>query len=247
MESSVVIITGASRGLGRAIAIELAEAGAHVVLAARDRDSLDAVAEVIRNQSGLADVFPVNVGDLDGMQKLVDHTMELHGRIDVVINNAGIAPQVPVDRMTDSEWDAVMEINAGAVFRSARAVAPIFRDTGHGRLINIASVFGLLGRSGFSAYGASKGASINLSRVLAAEWAKFGAQVNAVAPGYISTDINVEMRENEAFMQRVLSRIPVKRMGEAHEVANLVRYLALDAPDFLTGQVIAIDGGESAT
>jgi len=239
MESSVVIITGASRGLGRAIAIELAEAGAHVVLAARDRDSLDAVAEVIRNQSGLADVFPVNVGDLDGMQKLVDHTMELHGRIDVVINNAGIAPQVPVDRMTDSEWDAV--------FRSARAVAPIFRDAGHGRLINIASVFGLLGRSGFSAYGASKGASINLSRVLAAEWAKFGAQVNAVAPGYISTDINVEMRENEAFMQRVLSRIPVKRMGEAHEVANLVRYLALDAPDFLTGQVIAIDGGESAT
>lgn len=247
MEQPVAIITGASRGLGRAIAIELAVAGAHVVLAARDVASLDAVAENIRGQTGQADVLAANVAEPDGMQRLVDRTMEAHRRLDVMVNNAGIAPQVPVERMSDDEWDAVMTLNLGAVFRGARAVAPIFREAGHGRLVNIASVFGLLGRSGFGAYGASKGALINFSRVLAAEWAKFGAQVNVVAPGYISTDINAEMREDEAFMSRVLARIPAKRMGEAHEVANLVRYLALDAPDFLTGQVIAIDGGESAS
>jgi 3-oxoacyl-[acyl-carrier protein] reductase/2-deoxy-D-gluconate 3-dehydrogenase len=247
MEHPVAIVTGASRGLGRAIAIELAAGGANVILAARDAVSLESVAELIRKERGSAYALVTDVADPNGMQHLVDRTMQAHGRIDIVVNNAGVAPQIPVDQMTDEDWESVMGINVGAAFRSARAVAPIFREAGHGRLINVASVFGLLGRSGFSAYGASKGALINLSRVLASEWGKFGAQVNAVAPGYISTDINAEMRENETFMRRVVSRIPARRMGEAHEIANLVRYLALDAPDFLTGQVIAIDGGESAT
>lgn len=245
MEAPIAIITGASRGLGRAIAIDLADAGAHVVLAARDVAALESVADSI--EAGSATVMRVDVLEPTGMQALVDRTVREFGRIDAFVNNAGVAPQIQVDQMTDEEWAHVIDINLGAAFRSARALAPAFREAGRGRLINVASVFGLLGRSGFSAYGASKGGLINLSRVLAAEWAKFGAQVNVVAPGYISTDINAEARENEAFMKRVVSRIPAKRMGEAQEVANLVRYLALDAPDFLTGQVIAIDGGESAS
>lgn len=244
MEPPVTIVTGASRGLGRAIALELAGAGARVVLAARDVPALESVAEAVRGQ---ALVLATDVSAPDGMRNLVERTMDAYGRIDVVVNNAGIAPQVAVEQMSDEHWESVMSLNVGAAFRGARAVAPVFREAGHGRLVNIASVFGLLGRSGFAAYGSSKAALTHLSRVLAAEWAKFGAQVNAVAPGYISTDINAEMRGNEAFMKRVVSRIPARRMGEAHEVANLVKYLALDAPDFLTGQVIAIDGGESAS
>jgi 3-oxoacyl-[acyl-carrier protein] reductase/2-deoxy-D-gluconate 3-dehydrogenase len=231
--------------LGRAIAGELAGAGAHVVLAARDSAALENVAATLGD--GRSTVVAVDVSDPSGMKSLVDRAMTDFGRLDAFVNNAGVAPQIPVDQMSDADWANVMDINAGAAFRSARALAPVYREAGAGRLINIASVFGLLGRSGFAGYGASKGALINLTRVLAAEWAKLGAQVNAVAPGYISTDINAEMRENEAFMKRVVSRIPAKRMGEAHEVANLVRYLALEAPDFLTGQVIAIDGGESAS
>ena len=245
MENRVAIITGASRGLGRAIAIELAAHATHVVLAARDVASLEAVAESIGADA--ATVMAADVSDPAGMQTLVDRAVSQFGRLDVFVNNAGVAPQSAVEQTTDEEWARIVDINLNAAFRSARALAPVYRDAGGGRLINIASVFGLLGRSGFGAYGASKAGLINLSRVLAAEWAKFGAQVNVVAPGYISTDINAEMRENEAFMKRVVSRIPARRMGEAHEVANLVRYLALDAPDFLTGQVIAIDGGESAS
>ncbi|GAB3883329.1 SDR family NAD(P)-dependent oxidoreductase [Terrabacter terrigena] len=245
MENRVAVITGASRGLGRAIAIDLAAHATHVILAARDVASLDAVAQSIG--AGAATVVAADVSDPAGMQALVDHAVGQFGRLDVFVNNAGVAPQSSVEQTTDQEWARVVDINLNAAFRSARALAPVYREAGSGRLINIASVFGLLGRSGFGAYGASKAGLINLSRVLAAEWAKFGAQVNVVAPGYISTDINAEIRENEAFMKRVVSRIPAKRMGEAHEVANLVRYLALDAPDFLTGQVIAIDGGESAS
>lgn len=245
MENRVAIITGASRGLGRAIAIELAAHATHVVLAARDVASLEAVAESIGADA--ATVMAADVSDPAGMQTLVDRAVSQFGRLDVFVNNAGVAPQSAVEQTTDEEWARIVDINLNAAFRSARALAPVYRDAGGGRLINIASVFGLLGRSGFGAYGASKAGLINLSRVLAAEWAKFGAQVNVVAPGYISTDINAEMRENEAFMKRVVSRIPARRMGESHEVANLVRYLALDAPDFLTGQVIAIDGGESAS
>lgn len=245
MENRVAIITGASRGLGRAIAIELAAHATHVVLAARDVASLEAVAESIGADA--ATVMAADVSDPAGMQTLVDGAVSQFGRLDVFVNNAGVAPQSAVEQTTDEEWARIVDINLNAAFRSARALAPVYRDAGGGRLINIASVFGLLGRSGFGAYGASKAGLINLSRVLAAEWAKFGAQVNVVAPGYISTDINAEMREDEAFMKRVVSRIPARRMGESHEVANLVRYLALDAPDFLTGQVIAIDGGESAS
>jgi NAD(P)-dependent dehydrogenase (short-subunit alcohol dehydrogenase family) len=245
MENKVAVITGASRGLGRAIAIELAAQSSQVILAARDAASLHAVAESIGADA--ATVVAADVSDPAGMQTLVDRAVDQFGRLDVFVNNAGVAPQSSVEQTTDEEWARIVDINLNAAFRSARALAPVFRDAGSGRLINIASVFGLLGRSGFGAYGASKAGLINLSRVLAAEWAKFGAQVNVVAPGYISTDINAEIRENEAFMKRVVSRIPAKRMGEAHEVANLVRYLALDAPDFLTGQVIAIDGGESAS
>lgn len=245
METRVAVVTGASRGLGRAIAIELAAHSTHVVLAARDVASLESVAESIG--AGKSTVMAADVSDPAGMQTLVERAMSQFGRLDAFVNNAGVAPQSSVEQMTDEEWARVVDINLNAAFRSARALAPVYRDAGRGRLINIASVFGLLGRSGFGAYGASKAGLINLSRVLAAEWAKFGAQVNVVAPGYISTDINAEMRENAAFMKRVVSRIPAKRMGEAHEVANLVRYLALDAPDFLTGQVIAIDGGESAS
>ena len=121
-----------------------------------------------------------------------------------------------------------------------------FAEAGAGRAINVASVFGLLGRPGFSAYCASKGAVINFTRSVAAEWARFGAQMNAVAPGYFATDINAELREDEAAMAKVLRRIPAYRMGTPEELANIVTYLALQAPDFLTGQTIAIDGGESS-
>jgi 3-oxoacyl-[acyl-carrier protein] reductase/2-deoxy-D-gluconate 3-dehydrogenase len=132
------------------------------------------------------------------------------------------------------------------MFLCSRAAGRHFAATGTGRVVNVASVFGLLGRAGYSAYGASKGAVINFTRAVAAEWARFGAQINAVAPGYFATDINAELRGNPELLAKILRRVPARRMGDPAELANVVTYLALHAPDFLTGQTIAVDGGESS-
>jgi 3-oxoacyl-[acyl-carrier protein] reductase/2-deoxy-D-gluconate 3-dehydrogenase len=132
------------------------------------------------------------------------------------------------------------------MFLCSREAGRHFMTVGAGRAINVASVWGLLGRPGFTAYCASKGAMINFTRAAAAEWARFGAQMNAVAPGYFATDINADFRADEVAVEKVLRRVPARRMGEPEELANLVSYLALDAPDYLTGQTIAVDGGESS-
>jgi 3-oxoacyl-[acyl-carrier protein] reductase/2-deoxy-D-gluconate 3-dehydrogenase len=163
----------------------------------------------------------------------------------VLVNNAGVTGQVTLTDLTEDGWDRIFNINVRGMFLCTRAAARHFAAVGSGRAVNVASVFGLLGRPGFTAYGASKGAVINFTRAAAAEWAKFGAQMNAVAPGYFATDINAELRADDSATAKVLRRIPARRMGQPEELADLVSYLSLDAPDFLTGQTIAIDGGES--
>jgi len=158
----------------------------------------------------------------------------------------GVRDAINMVDMDEADWDRIFNTNVRGLFLSSREAGRRFRDAGAGRAINIASVFGLVGRPGFSAYCASKGAVINFTRSVAAEWARFGAQMNAVAPGYIATDINAEMRADEAAYKKVLRGIPAYRMGTPEELANVVTYLALNAPDFLTGQTIAVDGGESS-
>ena len=164
----------------------------------------------------------------------------------MLVNNAGITAQVNLVDLDEAEWDRIFDTNVRGMFLCSREAGRRFAEASRGRAINVASVFGLLGRPGFSAYCASKGAVINFTRSVAAEWARFGAQMNAVAPGYFATDINAEMRANEAALAKVVRRIPAYRMGTPEELANIVAYLALQAPDFLTGQTIAIDGGESS-
>jgi 3-oxoacyl-[acyl-carrier protein] reductase/2-deoxy-D-gluconate 3-dehydrogenase len=166
--------------------------------------------------------------------------------VDVLVNNAGVTAQVNLLELDEAEWDRIFDTNVRGMFLCSREAGRRFAQAGSGRAINVASVFGLVGRPGFSAYCASKGAVVNFTRAVAAEWARFGAQMNAVAPGYFATDINAGLREDEASMAKVLRRIPAYRMGAPEELANIVTYLALHAPDFLTGQTIAVDGGESS-
>lgn len=246
MQSRVAVVTGAGRGLGSAIAQQLAAEGVQVVLAGRTVDQLEAVEKEIVAAGGTAVSWPTDVTDGDAVRSLIEGTVDRFGRLDAMVNNAGVAGQVRLADLTEVEWDRVFDTNVRGMFLCNRAVAPVFAAAGSGRAINVASVFGLLGRPGYSAYGASKGAVINFTRAVAAEWARFGAQMNAVAPGYFATDINTELRADEDTLAKVLRRIPARRMGEPAELAGVVAYLALHAPDFLTGQTIAVDGGESS-
>ena len=246
MSSRVAVITGAGRGLGEAISREIAAADVSVVLAGRALDPLESTRQRIESAGGVALVQQTDVTDPQSVTELFDAADSAFGRVDVLVNNAGITGQVNLVDLDDSEWDRIFDTNVRGMFLCSREAGRRFAKAGVGRAINVASVFGLLGRPGFSAYCASKGAVINFTRSVAAEWARFGAQMNAVAPGYFSTDINAELRENEAAMAKVLRRIPAYRMGTPEELANIVAYLALQAPDFLTGQTIAIDGGESS-
>ncbi|WNF00347.1 3-oxoacyl-ACP reductase FabG [Streptomyces luomodiensis] len=246
MAHHVAIVTGAGRGLGRAIAHSLARRKLTVVLAGRTPEPLSELRDIIVGEGGTALAVPTDVADASSVQELFDTCLEEFGRLDVLVNNAGVTAQVNLADMSEEEWDQIISINVRGMFLCSRAAARHFAVVGSGRAVNIGSVFGLLGRPGFTAYGASKGAVTNFTRAAAAEWAKFGAQMNAVAPGYFATDINAELRDDAAAVAKVLRRIPARRMGRPEELADLVTYLSLDAPDFLTGQTIAIDGGESS-
>ena len=242
----VAIVTGAGRGLGSAIAFSLAEENVAVVLAGRSVDQLAAVQAQIADKGGSALAVRTDVTAADSVEALFAACIERYGRLDVLVNNAGVAGQTNLVDLDEAEWQRIFDTNVRGMFLCSRAAGRHFAAAGTGRVVNVASVFGLLGRAGYSAYGASKGAVINFTRAVAAEWARFGAQINAVAPGYFATDINAELRGNPELLAKILRRVPARRMGDPAELANVVTYLALHAPDFLTGQTIAVDGGESS-
>jgi NAD(P)-dependent dehydrogenase (short-subunit alcohol dehydrogenase family) len=242
----VAVVTGAGRGLGSAIALRLAEENVAVVLAGRSVDQLAAVQAQIVDKGGTALAVPTDVTSAESVQALFATCVERFGRLDVLVNNAGIAGLRNLVDLDEAEWERIFDTNVRGMFLCSREAGRHFATVGSGRVINVASVFGLLGRAGYSAYGASKGAVINFTRAVAAEWARFGAQMNAVAPGYFATDINAELRANPELLAKILRRVPARRMGDPGELANVVTYLALHAPDFLTGQTIAVDGGESS-
>ncbi len=246
MSKRVAVITGAGKGLGEAIARRIAEAEVDVVLAGRSLEPLEQTRALIESAGGVALVHQTDVTDGQSVANLFNAVEAQFGRLDVLVNNAGITAHVNLVDLDESEWDRIFMTNARGMFLCSREAGRRFAAAGSGRAVNVASVFGLLGRPGFSAYCASKGAVVNFTRAVAAEWARFGAQINAVAPGYFATDINADLRADDAAMAKVLRRIPAYRMGTPDELANVVSYLALDAPDFLTGQTIAVDGGESS-
>lgn len=241
----VAIVTGAGRGLGRSIAIDLAHQGVQVVLAGRTPAQLAETENQVVSNGGSALAVPTDVTDEASVAALFSACTDRFGQLDILVNNAGVTGQTRLDQLDLDEWQRIFDTNVRGMFLCTREAARLFAAAGSGRAVNVASVFGLLGRPGFSAYCASKGAVVSFTRAVSAEWARFGAQTNAVAPGYFATDINAELRNDDDAVSKVLRRIPARRMGEPDELANVVTYLALHAPDFLTGQTIAVDGGES--
>jgi 3-oxoacyl-[acyl-carrier protein] reductase len=242
LTNRVALVTGASRGIGRAIALALAAAGARVVINYRDRsDAAEQVATEIREAGGRADVVQADVADRESVDALIKQIVALGGGLDILVNNAGITRDGLVMRMKDDDFDAVIDTNLRGAFLCTRAALRPLLKSAHGRIINISSVVGLAGNAGQANYAAAKAGLLGFTRSMAREVASRQVTVNAVAPGFIDTDMTASL--NEAARSAALESIPLRRYGSAAEVAAVVCFLASDAAAYITGQTIAVDGG----
>ncbi|MCP9847208.1 3-oxoacyl-[acyl-carrier-protein] reductase [Synechococcus sp. Lug-A] len=240
LADQVALVTGASRGIGRAIALELAAAGAEVVVNyAASATAAEAVVEAITAAGGRAYALAADVSVEEQVDSLVKAVLERSGRLDVLVNNAGITRDGLLLRMKTSDWQSVIDLNLTGVFLCTRAVSRSMLKARSGRIINITSVVGLVGNPGQANYSAAKAGVIGFTRSTAAEFASRGITVNAVAPGFIATDMTSELNQ-----EPILAAIPLGRMGQPEEVAGAVRFLAADpAAAYITGQVLQVDGG----
>ena len=241
----VALVTGASRGIGRAVALAFGAAGAAVACCARSAEQIEATAAAVSGHGGRARGFPLDVTRRNEIDAVVADIGAALGPIDILVNNAGITLDKRSVEVTDAEWDDVLATNLTSTFTLARAVAPGMMEQRRGKIINIGSMYGKIGVPRYAAYCASKAAVEALTRSLAVEWARHGIQVNCLAPGYVNTDIPREAMADEKLRTLFLSRVPARRIGEPEEVATLAVYLASTASDFMTGQTVYLDGGQT--
>ena len=241
LTDKVAIVTGASRGIGEAIAKQLSNCGAKIILIARNSDQLVAVKETIISNGGIAESIAGDVSNLNSISEIVTNTIDKWGRIDILVNNAGIARDNIIMRMKEDDWDSVMNINLKGCFNGIKSVARPMIKNKTGRIINITSVIGQIGNAGQSNYAASKAGIMGLTKSMAKELGSRNITVNAVAPGYITTDMTNEL--NDEVKEQLKSSIPLGRLGTPDDVANLVCFLASDEAGYITGQTFNVDGG----
>jgi 2-deoxy-D-gluconate 3-dehydrogenase len=239
----VAVVTGASRGIGRAAAIALAEAGADVTLAARTVADLEDTADAVKAAGTRALVVPTDVSSPEALEQLVARTVEHFGRLDVMVNNSGIGVAHRALETTEELWDRHLDVNAKGTFFGCQAAGRYMSTHGGGKIVNVSSIFALKGVNNHAPYSASKAAVIGLTKALAVEWARYNIQVNAVAPGYLATDINAEARADPARLAALERSVPAHRVAEPDEIGPLFVYLASPASDYMTGSVLNFDGG----
>lgn len=240
-ENRKALVTGAGRGIGKGIADELARQGVHVICVSQNPASCGAAADEIKASGGSAEAHAVDVGDSEAVKTVADTLLKEHGVIDILVNNAGITRDMLLMRMKDEEWDAVIRTNLNSCFYWSRALLQSMARNRWGRVINISSVIGLMGNAGQANYAAAKAGMFGLTKSLAREFAKRNVTVNAVAPGFIQTDMTAGL--NDEVTQAILQQIPLKRLGEVADIANMVAYLASAEAGYITGQTFTVDGG----
>ena len=242
MRDRVAIITGGSRGIGKAIAVSFAEAGAKLVINYAGNDKAAEETEALCREKG-AEVLLVkgNVAKACDCKNIVDKAIEHFGRVDILVNNAGIIRDNLLMRMNDDDFDKVIEINLRGTYLMMKAVSRIMMKQRYGRIVNMASVSGIMGNAGQINYSASKGGVISMTKTFAREIATKGVTVNAVAPGFVATDMTASM--GEGVLDEMKKAIPVKRVGKPEDIANAVRFFAEEKSEYITGQVLCVDGG----
>lgn len=240
-KDKVAVITGASRGIGRSIALALAEAGAKIVAVDLDPVATDAIVAELKEKGTEAIAVIGNVTVTEDTEKMIDAALAAFGRVDILVNNAGITRDGLLMRMKDEDWDAVMTVNLKGAFLCSRAAAKVMTKQRYGRIINIASVVGQMGNAGQANYCASKAGLIGLTKSNARELAKRNVTVNAVAPGFIATAMTDALPEK--VRDELTAQIPLARLGSADDIANAVVFLSLEKSSYITGQVIAVNGG----
>jgi gluconate 5-dehydrogenase len=243
LDGKTALVTGAARGIGRAIANALAGAGARVVLNGRSQAALDAVAAEMRASGATVETSAFDVTDPAGVRAAVDVIETTIGPIDILVNNAGIQRRGPLETFDDNDWRDLMATNVDSIYFSSKAVAPHMIARGRGKIINIGSVQCELARPGIAPYTASKGAVRNLTRGMCADWARHGLQINAIAPGYFATPLNQTLADDPVFDEWLRKRTPAGRWGNLEDLHGIAIFLASGASDFVNGQTIYVDGG----
>ncbi len=245
LSGKVALITGASRGIGEAIAFACARAGAKVVLSSRKQADLDDTAQRIREAGGDALPVAAHTGDAAAIAAVVEKATSNYGGIDIVVNNAATNPHFgPILTAEESQWDKILDVNVKGYFRVIKACVESMKVRGGGKIINMASIAGLEPEPMMGVYSVSKAAVLMLTKVLAVELAQFNIQVNAIAPGFVKTKFSAALWQNPQINQAILSSIPQKRMAEPEEIAGLAVYLASPASSFVTGSIFSVDGGQ---
>lgn len=242
LEGKVSVVTGASRGIGRAIAERLASDGSHLVLAARTEQACEPVAAAIADAHGVETLcLAIDVGDADSVGAGIKAAIERFGHIDNLVNNAGVTRDGLLVRLKDNDWDTVLRTDLSGVFLCSRAVLRSMLRRRQGRIVSISSVVGLMGNAGQTNYAAAKAGVHGFTKALAREVASRSITVNAVAPGYVESDMTSELGEETK--QRLQEQIPLGRLGRGDDIAGMVSFLLSDDASYITGQVVSVDGG----
>jgi 3-oxoacyl-[acyl-carrier protein] reductase len=241
LSGKVALVTGASRGIGCSIAKTLAQNGAHVVCVSRNVSDVQSVADEITAAGGTAAAVACDISDSDNVTKLVKETVGTHNHLDILVNNAGVTRDNLLMRMSEDDWNTVLNINLKAAFIAIKAAARTMIKQRKGRIINISSVVGLMGNAGQVNYAASKAGLIGLTKSTARELAPRGITANCIAPGYVATDMTNEL--GDEVQQSLNEKIPLGRIGQVEDIAYAVAFLASDEAEYITGQTLAVDGG----
>ena len=241
LTNKVAIITGASKGLGKEMAETFAKAGAHVACVSRNKDNLKSVADSLIKNGGAASFYTCDVSSLDAFQNTIKEIEENHGSVDILVNNAGVCKDKLIMRMSEDDWNKVININLNGAFNGIKAVSQIMIKQRAGRIINISSIVGLIGNPGQANYAASKAGLIGLSKSAAKELAPRGITVNAIAPGYIATDMTNQITDQAK--ESLITKIPLGRIGSPSDIATSALFLASDEAGYITGQTLTVDGG----